>query len=248
MKREGGEQGEDSKENKRKIAPEREENYLDGTLVGHVLHPLRHDTRRSPDVDIRVAHQLLETGYVRLAEIASGRLVVHHHADVRRACHLPLRIFVVPADLRRRVPVNVALQDLRGAVLGLHGDRLVPELWSVCEIFIFTSRSDGSLCRIARFETIIDRIIATLHAEKNDCLRVKFQVYSFARPFFQRSVQRYAYRGRGVHKSRRRSISAKYAGKFCPLRSPIYRLASSLAFDKRYPRISLMPGYGYIRR
>ena len=137
-----GEQGEDVKENKsrglkREILKGSWNYYLDGTLVGHVLHPLRHDTRRCPDVDVRVPHQLLETGYVRLAKIPPGRLVVHHHADVGRAGDLSLRILVVPADLRRRVPVNVALQYLRGAVLRLHGDRLMPELRPVCENFRF---------------------------------------------------------------------------------------------------------------
>lgn len=72
---------------------------------------------------------------MRLAKIPSGGLVVYHHADVGRAGYLSLRVLVVPADLRRRVPVNVALQYLRGAVLGLHGDRLVPELRPVCENF-----------------------------------------------------------------------------------------------------------------
>ena len=114
-------------------------NYLDNALVGYVLHSLRHDARRRPDVDIRVARQLRKTGYVRLAKVPSGCLVVHHHADIRRAGDLSLRVLVVPADLRRWVSVDVALQDLRRAVLRLHGDWLVPELWPVCENFIFAS-------------------------------------------------------------------------------------------------------------
>ena len=120
---------------KKKKKGEREwKNYLDNALVGYVLHSLRHDARRRPDVDIRVARQLRKTGYVCLAKVPSGCLVVHHHADIRRAGDLSLRVLVVPADLRRWVSVDVALQDLRRTVLRLHGDWLVPELRPVCEI------------------------------------------------------------------------------------------------------------------
>lgn len=110
------------------------QNYFDNALVGYILHPLWHYARWRPDVDIRVARQLRKTRYVCLAKVPSGCLVVHHHADVRRASDLSLRVLVVPTDLRCWVSVDVALQDLRRAVLRLHGDWLVPELWPVCEI------------------------------------------------------------------------------------------------------------------
>lgn len=108
--------------------------YLYDSLVGHVLHPLRHDARRRPDVDVRVARQLLEAGHVSLAEVTSGRLVIHHDAYVRRSGDLSLRVLVVPAYLRGRVTIDVALQDFRGAVLRLHGNWRVSKLRPVCGI------------------------------------------------------------------------------------------------------------------
>lgn len=109
-------------------------NYLDDSFVGNVLDLLRLDAGWRPDVDVGVAGQFRKTGYASFANVSSGRFVIHHHAYVRRGGDLSLGVLVVPTYLRRRIPVDVALQDFRGAVLRLHGDRRVSELRPVCEI------------------------------------------------------------------------------------------------------------------
>lgn len=105
--------------------------YLDHSFVGHVLDPLRDDARRGANVDVGVAGQLREPGHAGLAVITAGGVRADKDAYVGAGGDRSLRVLVVPQDLRRRVAVYVALQDLRGAVMRFHGDRRVPKLRTV---------------------------------------------------------------------------------------------------------------------
>lgn len=66
-----------------------------------------------------------------LAGVTAGGVGAHKDAYVWTAGDLSLRILVVPQNLRRRIPVHVALQDLRRAVMCFHGERRVPKLRAV---------------------------------------------------------------------------------------------------------------------
>lgn len=105
--------------------------YLDHSLVRHVLDPLRHYARRGANVDVGVAGQLGETGHAGLAVVTSGGIGAHKDAYIRTGGDRSFRVLVVPQDLRGRIPVHVALQDFRGAVMRFHGDRRVPKLRAV---------------------------------------------------------------------------------------------------------------------
>lgn len=105
--------------------------YLDHPLVGHVLDLLRHDGRRGADVDVRVSGQFRKAGHAGLAVVTAGGIRADEDAYIRAGGDRSLRVLVVPEDLRRRIPVHVALQDLGGAVMRFHGYRRVPKLRAV---------------------------------------------------------------------------------------------------------------------
>lgn len=66
-----------------------------------------------------------------LAGVTTGGVGAHKDAYVWTAGDLSLRILVVPQNLGRRIPVYVALQDLRRAIMCFHGERRVPKLRAV---------------------------------------------------------------------------------------------------------------------
>lgn len=105
--------------------------HLDHSLVGDVLDPLRHDARRGANIDVGVACQFREAGHPSLAIVTSGGVGAYEDAYVGTGGDRSLRVLVIPDDLRRRIPVYVALQDLGGAVMRFHGYGRVPKLRTV---------------------------------------------------------------------------------------------------------------------
>lgn len=119
------------------------QSYLDEALVRHVLGPLGDDGGRRSDVDVGRARELGEARHVRVAVVPAGRLRPHDHADVGRRREDPGRVLVRPVDLRLGVAVDVALQDLGGAVVRLDRGRGVPELRAVCGDLALIRRGGG---------------------------------------------------------------------------------------------------------
>lgn len=105
--------------------------HLDISLVGNVLDPLRHDARRGADVDIGVSGKFRKAEHAGLAVVTAGSVRTHEDAYIGASGDRSFRVLVVPEDLRRRIPVHVALQDLGGTVMRFHGYRRVPKLRAV---------------------------------------------------------------------------------------------------------------------